>query len=219
MLPLELYPSDSAKKRGLIGAGMLFFLAYQAMTWSRADELPTLAWIFLGLGVAALVPVARSYVAPRPSFAADASGFSVMGKPKRGWDEFRSAQVRTIRYGIIPISKTVVVKVGKSILGGSIQIHPAQLSAPAAEMAAEIQRYADFMKVNGDMAVAAGTILQKAEEARIARPVARPASGHAGQAEATPLAVRSFKDRLKDGGPISSTPRLSERLFGRRKVI
>ena len=212
MLPLELYPSDSAKKRGLIGVAALFFLAYQAMVWSRGGGHPTLMWVFLGLGLAGLVPLGRNYLFPRPSFAADAHGFSVMGKTKRGWDQFRGAHVRTIRYGIVPISKTVVIAVGKSVIGRRIQIHPMHLSGSADEMAAEIQAYAQAAKMRAENACSDVPVMEKHEP----KPAMAPATT---MASVAPQRPRSFEDRLRDGGPISSTPRFSERIFGRRKVI
>jgi len=224
MQPLILYPLKLNLQKGLAsGLGALGLGAYLIMLDTDTE------WFFIGiigviLGLHLTVTHALALANPSPVFEADAQGFSVKRGAKRPWSEFRGVEVYRVRSGMMTVSRTVRIKVGKTMLGGAKQIKWSEMSASPTEMCNTIGRYAEGAqgRARADHMEAAVTGARSIS----AQPVApaRPARKQMAQPAAAPEPVmfeqRSFAQRLQDtNGPVQSTPRLSERLFGRRKVI
>ncbi|SMX45507.1 hypothetical protein [Octadecabacter ascidiaceicola] len=232
-LPIELYPGGTGRRNALIGAGGALFFALQLGTWTRADSLPYLMWVFLGLAVMTIVPTILTFVQPVPSFAADREGFSVKGKPKKGWDEFKGVKVQTVRYLFFPLAKNVIIKTGKTVLGRSYSISRVHQSGPAEEMAAEIAAYARAAQLAPAPRVAHADVRMEAprpvQQPVFAPEAVRPEPLHdfglrpkQPQSAAQPVTKQSdpLMARVQGaGGAIESVPSLGERIFGRRKVI
>ena len=217
MTPIALYPSDRSLKKSAGVGGFFMFVAYQFTTWSPDGSI-IVPLMFAVFGLALIYPLVKNQIKPSPSFQADEDGFSVMGKPKRTWDEYRGAKVTTIYMWFIPISRSLVIKTGKNILGGRVQINAAHLSAPAKEMAAEIENYARHAQRKES--------LNEAMSAIPAAPRVSPVASSAGHRRPnpvpTPSAVQTFttpQPQATTSSPVQSVPKLSDRLFGRRKVI
>ena len=219
MQPLNLYPLKTNLQKGvatgLAGAGLGGYL----ITLDSDFE-----WFVIGLfgvlfggylAISSAIRLAR----PMPVFEADATGFSVKGSAKKPWSSFRGVDVHQVKSGLFTVGHTVRIKVGKTMLGRAKQIKWTEMSASASEMSREIERYADAAKIaasDAHIEAVVGSSLDAIEPAR--RPV-RAVDAAPNPAPAT-FEPRSFAQRLQDtNGPVQSTPRLSERLFGRRKVI
>ena len=215
MTPIALYPSDASLKKGGALGVFLLFIGYQYLTWSPNGE-PIIPAMFAlgGLGLIGLC--VWRYFKPRPSFEADANGFSVMGKKRRSWDEYRGARIYTMRVGFIPAARWVIVKTGKTILGGKVHIKWTHLSSNAADMAAEIEAYARIAKLMAE-GHAAGAMAPQAQ-------ATNSGSIHRPQGAPTPSprpAERPYTVAAQAAGssPVQSVPSFGERLFGNRKVM
>ncbi|WP_044043188.1 hypothetical protein [Octadecabacter antarcticus] len=197
--------TDRTKKTAAIGAFNLF-MAYQMYSWvpDMSGWVPALMAL-IGAGLIALT--AWRYTIPRPSFAADVSGFSVMGKKKRSWDEYGGVKLRTLRIGFFPIGSWVIVKIGKSV-HGSVHIKVTHLSAPVSDMAAEINAYAKHARRAQDLTLALAAIPATQLIGEGTQPT--------GRCRADPMAP-AFQGG--NSSPAQSVRTISERLFGRRKVI
>lgn len=206
MTPIALYPSlGSLKKTAGFGAGIVF-VSYQFLTWSP-DMNGAVPAAIAGIGLFMIAQAGVRYLKPTPSFAADEDGFSVMGKKKRGWDEFRGTSIHTARVGIFPAARWVVISTGKSILGRKAHIKWTHLSAPARDMAAEIEAYAVHAKRKLDLTHALADV-----------PDSAPVQQVAGPRRSSPQPVVTLANAA-GGGPVQSVPSFGERLFGRRKVL
>lgn len=121
------------------------------------------------------------------------------------------------------------------MLGGRVRLNMLLLNGPAKKMAAEIECYAQTAKRIAAMGLA-DAVLEAVEATRhrfppTAAPVAdardtsRPAKPAADftQPVAEPVLEQrgSFAERLSAAGPspVEAIPSMSERIFGRRKVI
>ncbi len=207
MTPIVLYPSDSSYKKAAAIGGFNLFMAYQLYSWAP-DMSGWVPAVIAVIGAGLIGQTAWRYAVPKPSFAADASGFSVMGKKKRCWDEYRGVKLRALRIGFFPVGNWVIVKTGKSVLGGSVHIKVTHLSAPAHEMAAQINVYAKHAQRAQDLTLAMAAIPARQMVGNVAQPT--------GRSRANPMTT-AFQGG--NSGPVQSVPSLSERLFGRRKVI
>lgn len=229
MTPIALYPSDSSHKKSFGVGGFCLFMAYQVYSWAP-DAAGWTPAVLAMVGVGVIAQTAWRKANPKPSFEADQAGFSVMGKPKRTWDEFRGVSVHSIRVGIFPVAQRLSIKTGKSILGGSIPINFTHLSGPAKDMATEIQAYGQHAKRKDDLVEAMSAIPATPLTGRMEEP--------AGRRRADPMPTAAFTPSMPDdqagvaamrapkrhvvrvgAGPVESVPKMSERLFGRRKVI
>ena len=154
---------------------------------------------------------------PKPVFDADAEGFSVKGKAKRPWSQFRGVSVYRAQSGLITVGKFVRVKVGKSMLGGNVQIGMTEMSGSAEEMVFKIGAFAEAMK-SGEMALHQYQVPPVG--AVVEPPKVRPQHAAAPQPEPV-FAPRPLAARIQaaDAGPVQSVPSMGERLFGRRKVM
>ncbi len=227
LLPLELFPSDASRLKGFALGLVALFFAYKLAGAADVENAVWLVWVFGGLGVIGVGASVWSYLRPRPSFAADIDGFSVRGKRKRSWDDFRSVNVHTVRYWFIPVARNVVIRTGKSVIGGRQHIPNYLMSGSAKEMAAEIAQYVRAVQVerqNGAAAVLQRTAPVMAQaapqpaKAQRARPNAQQPAAPRPTRNAQPQGD-PFMARLQEsGGAITSVPRMSERIFGRRKV-
>lgn len=240
MQPLILFPLKSNMQKGigagLAGAGLGAYL----LTLDTHIEFFITGIFGLIFGGFLAAKSALALANPTPVFQADAQGFAVKNGAKRPWSEFRSVEVHRVQSGLLTVSRTVRVKVGKSILGGSKQIKWYEMSASPMEMTRQIERYADDAQsaVRGaSMDAVIGNPWGASQPAPApARPM--PASAFVPPAPApiepdfasaatalTPTPVtfekRSFAQRLQDtaDSPVQSVPSLGERLFGRRKVL
>ena len=165
---------------------------------------------------------------PRPVFHGTRDGFSVNGKKMRPWSEFRGITVHAMSYAFIGLGKFVRVKVGKSILGGHIQINPLQLSGKATDMMVEIEAYARHAKRADDLHAAMAAIPAKPPFSKVAggdgrrhadpMPAALTAQTNLAPKKRDPRPLRTSATNA-DAGPVQAVPSFSERLFGRRKVI
>ncbi len=98
---------------------------------------------------------------PRPSFAADEEGFSVLGKRKQPWEKFQGVGVQGLKQGGITTNKWVYVKVGKGpVFARKQHIKWTHLSDDASSMAEQIfafaQKQAVAKQMKGLIAEAAG---------------------------------------------------------------
>ncbi|AKS47117.1 hypothetical protein SAMN05444287_3249 [Octadecabacter temperatus] len=218
MTPIALYPSDRSLKKSAGIGGFALFIALQFKTWS-SDGSIAVPLMFAVFGLAMVYPLVKNHLNPAPSFEADADGFSVMGKPKRSWDEYRGAKVHTTYMWFIPISRSLIIKTGKNILGGRVQINPAYMSGPVKDMASDIETYARHAQRKEDLNEAMLT----SPASRLVRPVAPPADRRHANPMPTATAVgHSFaspQSQAASGSPVQSVPKLSDRLFKGRKVI
>ena len=202
-MKLTLYP----RKRNLIGGivvgvgcfGLTAVLpSIQPQVGESGNEVLNLlgGWLILYYGYRML--------RPKPSFEADMDGFSVQGSKTYPWSQFRGVALHGLSVNFIPSGRWVVVKVGKGILGRKLHIKWTQLSASPKQMVSQIAHFAD---------------VARAVEAQEAAPVQAQAAPMSAQRPAQP--APSIGERLKEnvGSPVSSVPTLSERLFGRRKVL
>ena len=218
MTPIELYPSDRSLKKAAGIGGFSMFIAFQFKTWSPDGSIVA-PFMFSIFGLAMIYPFVKNHIKPAPSFEADEDGFSVMGKPKRNWDEYRGVKVNTIYLWFIPISRSLIIKTGKNILGGRIQLNPAYLSGSAKEMAAEIEAYARHAQRKVDLNEAMSTVP--------ATPVVKPIGSPEGRRRADPVPIATAgqtfaKTQTKaalGASPVQSVPKFSDRLFGRSKVM
>lgn len=209
MTPIQLFPSDATHKKSMIIGAIVLFVTFPQASFS-GDQNGALFALLSLFGFYMFAQVGWAKLHPKPSFEADADGFSVMGKPKRPWDEFRAAKVQTSYMWFIPVSRTVTITTGKSILGGRVYIRGTHLSAPAKEMAAEIATYAREAKfMQSSEAVMAAVVPEAAETPRALG--VRPAAG-------APVVARTPKP-VTSGSPVETVPSFGERIFGRRKVL
>ena len=151
-MPLTLYPKQLNLAGGvIIGAGIVWL----GQHWIGAVADGGDALVHWGVGLAAIgfgawhgVRSALGLIRPRPSFAADAEGFSVMGKRKRPWSEFQDIGITKMTYGGITVGKSVFVKVGKGpMLARKQYINWVAQSGSANVMAAQIGAYAQEQAV------------------------------------------------------------------------
>lgn len=196
MEPIKFYPEKSNLTKGLVFGVVLF-----ALGQGVGDTVGTLM-IFAGLIVAGMSGYAMAK--PSPCFEADAEGFSVMGKAKRPWSEYRGAGIHVMRYGFVPVGRWAYVQVGKRALTSrKLYIKWTHLPYSPKETAARIDAVA---------ALAARGAFAQAVPEPIVEPVhdvvASPLPAMQRPARSTPAP--------SDGGPIRTT----RGLFGRsRKVI
>lgn len=224
MQTLTLYPSEKNVKLSILsGAGAIALGGYLIFL-NGGVQFTAFAVAAMAGGVWMIVQGFRQRANPRPVFQADADGFSVKGKAKRPWSEFRGAHVYNASSGLFSLAKMVRVKVGTSVLGGYVQINALQMSDAAAVMAMQIERFAEAAK-SGSVATTVDKYAVPSMDAqsttRPTRPT-RPMKPESAQTDfGAPTPQPTFAQRLQsnDGGPVQSTPRLGERLFGRRKVL
>lgn len=227
LLPIELFPSEMNRLKGIALGAVLLLFAYK-MAGTAESEAVWVVWLFGLLGGFGFLASAWSYVRPKASFAADMDGFSIRGKRKKSWNEFRSVSVHTVSYWFIPVSRDVVVKTGKSMIGGRKHVPFYLMSGSAKEMAAEISQYVRAVQVakqrgTDDVMQRAEALMTRAPRQVVKAEVELP---HA-NAPTTPPIIDvnrptgdSFMTRLQESGaPVSSVPTLSERIFGKRKVF
>ncbi len=89
---------------------------------------------------------------PRPSFAADQDGFSVLGKRKQPWEKFQGVGVQGLKQGGITTNRWVYVKVGKGpVFARKQHIKWTHLSDDAASMAEQIYAFAKKQAVARQM--------------------------------------------------------------------
>ena len=207
MSDMKLYPTKANLRKGIF-YGIVTLGFSGVLIAAQVDTVTNLlGMLCFGLGGYLVLTSVRRLQAPTPVFEADAIGFSVKGKAKRPWSEFRGVEVYKLRSGFFTVAKYVRVKVGKNLLGGNVQIGQTFLSGPPEEMAAEISGYARFVMEFGF----APQMTQDAPLVHTARePMLEPST--------TPT---SFSERLSthNSSPVSSVPSIGERIFGRRKVI
>ena len=240
---LELFPSDVSRIKG-ISLGLVFLcLAIKMAGVAEIKQAIGVVWLLGGLGGLGLAASIWSYLRPKPSFAADIEGFSVRGKGKKSWGEFHSIGVHTVRYWFIPVARSVVIKTGKSVIGGRQHIPFHLMSGSAKEMVAEISQYVRAVKLarqrgavnamQGAEAVMArapqqptprnvDTHVQKRPLMDQDRPDSVEKTQSGGMVRPTRRAeqkVNPMMPRVKQSDDaIQSVPSLGERISGRRKV-
>lgn len=222
MQPLALYPSTTNLKRGLgIGLAAAVLGAY-LWTLDGAPEFTFLALLGVGFGGYMALVCGRRLHDPSAVFEADATGFSVKGKGRRPWEEFRGVQIHRTHSGPFIVSRHVRIKVGKSMLGGFYDLKWYELSGSAADVVMAIQRYADAAMVTRHHATMDAVV--KAQplnlDARLDKPKEAPQQAPALMptpiVEQAALAGRPIHRPAADSGPIQSVPSLGQRIFGRK---
>lgn len=106
------------------------------------------AWVLGFLFLAGRILFA--YFAKKPSFEADNDGFSVMGKGKRPWSDYKGAQVKAIRVYFFPILSWVVVKTGSGMMAPSQQIQWGHLSEKPKKMVEKMNNFARKQIAHGN---------------------------------------------------------------------
>lgn len=86
----------------------------------------------------------------KPSFEADNDGFSVMGKAKRPWSDYKGAQFKTIRIYFFALLSWVIVKTGTGLLAPSQQIQWGNLSEKPKKMAEKMNNFATKQIAHGN---------------------------------------------------------------------
>lgn len=215
MRTLTLYPLKRNLQKGVVFGLGAVALAIYLYTLDGAPEFQVFAVIaFLG-GCWMAGKAALQLANPRPVFDADSQGFSVKGKAKRPWSEFRGVVVHRQQTGAVSVTKYVRVKVGKSMLGGHVQLGMTEQSAPAEDMVAQIGHFADAMM--------SGVVAQEKYHVPPVDATDMPAQPRrAAPVQQTPIAPRPVTARAQqaaNSGPVQSVPSFGERLFGRRKVL
>mgnify|MGYP000191597412 CR=1 FL=1 len=224
MTPIKLYPSEKTHKTSAALGGVNIAIAI-GLWLALPSESLAVAIVMAIAGVAMIAATARRYANPKPSFEADADGFRVLGGKKRDWSEFRGVAVQHSQavFSIGPGS--VVVKTGKSILGGGTRIKYTHLSAPVAQMVKEIDDYARHAKRKDDLIVAMAAIPAAPLVGQVAGNAGRRRSNPTPTAAVAPAMLASRLDQpaatrpITGEGPVKSVPSFGERMFGRRKVI
>ena len=149
MRELTLYPTKQNLQKGIafgVGATVLAVYLYSL---GAEIEFQIFAIVSFGGGLWMIAKSALRLANPKPIFEADQDGFSVKGKAKRPWSEFRGVSVYRAQSGLFTVGKFVRVKVGKSFLGGNVQIGMTEMSASAERMVSQIDAFADAMKAGG----------------------------------------------------------------------
>ena len=201
MQKIELHPDRQNLLKGLAGAAVLAFVGLQFHGGTETTNyLAYILWLVAGV---LAMQIGSSLITPKPSFVADADGFSVMGKAKRPWSEFQSVQVETIRMYLIPVGRWVTVRAGSTrIFAQKLQIKQSHLSGPAKQMADAISRAAAIARMGGFAPAAV-------DEVDAPKPVVPEFAAPAPRRPVQPV-VKA------DRGPIQT----SRGLFGRnRKVL
>ncbi|MCF2870897.1 hypothetical protein L0664_07445 [Octadecabacter sp. G9-8] len=208
MATLTLYPSDLNKKLSVLqGVGALALGGY--LVFLNGDlQFNIFGYLVMAIGVWTGMRSVFQFFNPRPVFEADAHGFSVKGKTKRPWSEFRGVTVHKSSGGLVSLTKMIRVRVGKSILGGYVQINHLQMSEPALTMARRIEEFAASITRDG------ATVVDKYPVPRVEENVRPTAPEPAVQRRPPGLRPQDF-----GAGPVQSPPTFGERIFGRRKVI
>lgn len=146
----EFYPD---RKRLAAGAALGLILAGIGLKLTSimgdATAAPmVLALAFCGIGALLLLKTLTALIRPRPCFVGDETGFSVMGKPRRGWDELRGVQIRSLTLFMIPANRWVSVEVAKSPRGVSrrLEIPWTHLPGPARDTVDAIHQLAGMRR-------------------------------------------------------------------------
>jgi len=215
MRTLTLYPLKRNLQKGVVFGLAAVALAIYLYTLDGGIEFQALAGIAVLGGIWMAGKAALQLAHPRPVFDADSQGFSVKGKAKRPWSEFRGVVVHRQQTGAVSVTKYVRVKVGKSILGGHVQIGVTEQSAPAEDMVAQIGNFADAMM--------SGVVAQEKYHVPpvdgVATPVQSRRAAPVQHAPSAPRPVTARAQQAAGSGPVQSVPSFGERLFGRRKVL
>ena len=225
MKPIALYPgADQLLKTAQLGA-VYVFAGFQILVWG-APSASIVAYATMVFGAWLIVMAVLRHRNPRPSFEADAKGFSVMGGKPRGWDEFRGVSVHTVRLGFVPILRWVVIKSGHSAFGRRLHIKWTHLSGDARSMAAQIEGYARAAKFADEVEdLRRGAMMFRKAPGRVegATPASQPAAIVDRPVAAIPAATMRSSPKPAptpaSDAAIRSVAPLRERLFGRRDVI
>jgi len=243
LLPIELFPSDVSRIKGIALGLVLLFFAHKMARVSQIEQAIGVVWLLGGLGVFGLGASIWSYLRPKPSFSADIEGFSVRGKGKKSWDEFRSIGVHTVRYWFIPVTRSVVIKTGKSVIGGRQHIPFHLMNGSAKEMVAEISQYARAVQLERErdaanaMQRAAVVMARASQQSTLCnvethvqkKPLmdgdrrdnserTRPVGMAQRTRRAEPKLDPSIARVKQSDDAIQTVPSMAERIFGRRKV-
>ena len=140
---IELYPAKSFLIRGaLIGA---VYVSFGYSMLGAAEGRDGVFWfsilMIVGFGLL-LGSCILGLVRPRPSFQADANGFSVMGKKTRPWSDYYGTSTSGISIYFIRILRWPVIKTGNGFLAKKLQIRWTHQSSKARIMAQEIDSFA-----------------------------------------------------------------------------
>ena len=146
---IEIYPS----RKRLYAAATLgaVFLLVGTRLWQIFGAQtggPSLAWFWPALFFAGgFVTALRAVIAlanPRPAFACNARGFSVMGRKPRPWTDLASVSVRSVSVGFFPAARWVSFAMRKSPAGrgGRVDIPWTHLPASAEATARYVEKLA-----------------------------------------------------------------------------
>ena len=146
---IEIYPS-----RGRLFAATALGLALLAVgtrlwqVFGTQSGGPSLAWfwpaLFFAGGLVTALRALIALVSPRPSFACDGHGFSVMGRKSRPWTDLASVSVRSVSVGFIPAARWVSFRYRKTATGraGRVDIPWTHLPASAEATARHVEKLA-----------------------------------------------------------------------------
>ena len=154
---LVLYPKTRHLAVGVgIGVAMLVIGRLLVRADDNAALWPLIGTVLVLGGTWVAVSCAFRIFRPSPSFAADETGFSVMGKRKQPWERFQGVGVQGVKQHGITTTKWVTIKVGKGpAFARKRHIKWTHLSDSAEDMAAKIFAYAQRQHLNQINAMAA----------------------------------------------------------------
>ena len=215
MSELKLYPRKSGLIIGLafgvvaLGLGSMYLL----QTGAPVKTLVIGAGIF-GLGLFTIFRSLRGISRPKPSFEANADGFSIKGKAARPWSDYNGVDVHTSRVAYVFAVRQLQFKVGSGMKSRKQLISWMDLSTKAADMAQQVEAFA--------ASVQSGTAPVVAHNA-ISTPIPKAAPSAlmdriAAKKQTCPELDLAAAFRGDTGGPVSSAPTLRERLFGAQNV-
>ncbi len=149
---MTLLPAKNAVVKGAIFCLIQIMIGRTFMRIGAADK-DLFYWIGTAWVLGFLFFLGRilfAYFTQKPSFKADNDGFSVMGKPKRPWSDYKGAQVKAIRFYFFPILSWVVVKTGTGMMAPQQQIQWGHLSDKPKKMAEKMNSFAAKQIAHGN---------------------------------------------------------------------
>ncbi|WP_377511737.1 hypothetical protein [Octadecabacter sp. R77987] len=228
MTSITFYASEANRNAAFTKAKLWMF--FSVVVFLFAPYGPVLAIPLFAIGFWFGGPELGARAAQCPSFTADTEGFvtgqrfTVTDRHRLGWDEFRGVELRTEGFEPFFAQRVLVIKTANH---GEQKIRQQMMSGTPEGMAREISDYARAAQMAKGMRVIVAEIEQSerratqssaplAQVAQASAPVAKPVAARTGPRPQQPVRQAQIGG---DASPITSTPRLSERLFGRRKVI
>ena len=222
MKSLTLYASDANRNTAFLKAGVWMIFSVLALVFTPFGMV--LAAPLFAIGFWFGGPELGFQGARHPSFKADTDGFtvgqkfSVTDRHRLSWDEFRGVELRTV--GFVPfLQQRVLVVMTEN--HGDQKIRQPMMSGTPEEMADVIQDYAKHAMREADLNIALAALPAQPLVGDIGQPFGRRRANPMPTAASGPTfaQMQLASTRVMEASPVQAVPRLSDRLFGRRRVI